>query len=43
MAAPKIEEAISRLNKRIIDEVFLTIQNDREVITSFIRHTFIRY
>jgi hypothetical protein len=30
-------EAISRLNKRITNEVFLTIQNDRELMLHYLR------
>ena len=30
-------EAISRLNKRITNEVFLVIQNDRELMQAYLR------
>ncbi|WP_047449915.1 hypothetical protein [Alistipes sp. ZOR0009] len=31
------EEAIGKLNKRITNEVFLTIQNDRELMHKYLR------
>ena len=31
------DSAIARLNKRITNEVFLTIQNDRELMLSYLR------
>jgi hypothetical protein len=31
------DEAISRMNKKITDEVFLIIQNDRELMQDYLR------